>query len=208
MSICRAQRRPLAIACTTSDWPRCISPHANTFSRLVFNVPSAATLPRGSYSTPRSSSRPSCCGCMKPIARKTASASIVNSLPGISFISKRPVSSSLTHSTREHSSSFRLPSSSPTKRFVVTLKSLSPPSSWALEVRNIVAHCGHGLVSMRVSDGRGMISIWMMLAAPWRCAVPRQSAPVSPPPIMTTFLPFTSMVSSGENSWPRNLRFC
>ena len=39
------------------------------------------------------------------------------------------------------------------------------------------------------SGGRGMISNWWTDAAPWRCAVPRQSAPVSPPPMMTTCLP-------------------
>ena len=34
-----------------------------------------------------------------------------------------------------------------------------------------------------------MISSWVTDAAPWRCAVPRQSAPVSPPPMITTCLP-------------------
>ena len=34
-----------------------------------------------------------------------------------------------------------------------------------------------------------MISSWVTEAAPWRSAVPRQSAPVSPPPMMTTCLP-------------------
>ena len=34
-----------------------------------------------------------------------------------------------------------------------------------------------------------MISSWVTDAAPCRCAVPRQSAPVSPPPRMTTCLP-------------------
>ncbi|COZ73740.1 Uncharacterised protein [Mycobacterium tuberculosis] len=44
--------------------------------------------------------------------------------------------------------------------------------------------------SARASGGRGMISNWCTAIAPWRCTVPRQSAPVSPPPMMTTFLPF------------------
>ena len=43
--------------------------------------------------------------------------------------------------------------------------------------------------SVRCSGGRGMISSWVTDAAPCRCAVPRQSAPVSPPPMMTTCLP-------------------
>ena len=34
-----------------------------------------------------------------------------------------------------------------------------------------------------------MISSWVTDAAPWRVAVPRQSAPVSPPPMITTCLP-------------------
>ena len=38
-----------------------------------------------------------------------------------------------------------------------------------------------------------MISSWWTDAAPWRWAVPRQSAPVSPPPMMTTRLPLASM---------------
>ena len=37
--------------------------------------------------------------------------------------------------------------------------------------------------------GRGRISSWVTDAAPCRCAVPRQSAPVSPPPMITTCLP-------------------
>src|SRR5438552_359481 len=50
-------------------------------------------------------------------------------------------------------------------------------------------HVGHGLVGARESGGRGRISNWWIDAAPWRCAVPRQSAPVSPPPMITTRLP-------------------
>ena len=34
-----------------------------------------------------------------------------------------------------------------------------------------------------------MISSWVTEAAPWRWAVPTQSAPVSPPPMTTTCLP-------------------
>ena len=34
--------------------------------------------------------------------------------------------------------------------------------------------------------GIGISSSWCTARAPWRCAVPRQSAPVSPPPMMTT----------------------
>ena len=41
----------------------------------------------------------------------------------------------------------------------------------------------------RSSEGRGRISSCVTERAPWRWAVPRQSAPVSPPPMMTTSLP-------------------
>ncbi len=49
---------------------------------------------------------------------------------------------------------------------------------------------GQGLSSSRPSGGRGRISSWCTSDAPCRCAVPRQSAPVSPPPMITTRLPW------------------
>src|SRR6185369_3834895 len=42
-SIARAACRPSRIAQTTSDWPRRMSPAANTFSTLVAYPPSAST---------------------------------------------------------------------------------------------------------------------------------------------------------------------
>ena len=42
-----------------------------------------------------------------------------------------------------------------------------------------------------IAAGAG--SIWVTDAAPWRWAVPTQSAPVSPPPMTTTCLPEASM---------------
>ncbi len=44
------------------------------------------------------------------------------------------------------------------------------------------------------------MSNWWTDAAPWRWAVPRQSAPVSPPPMMMTFLP--SGVDGGPGQQP------
>ena len=76
--------------------------------------------------------------------------------------------------------------------FISTIHSAnsrSPPSSCELEVRNTIGHCGHGLSLARVSGGAGISSICVTCAAPWRCAVPTQSEPVSPPPRMTTRLP-------------------
>ena len=57
-------------------------------------------------------------------------------------------------------------------------------------------HVGHGLSVGRWSGGRGSSSIWMTDFAPWRCTVPRQSAPVSPPPRMITRLPSAEMKRS------------
>ncbi len=48
---------------------------------------------------------------------------------------------------------------------------------------------GHGLSPGRSAGGSGMISSWWTLSARCRWTVPRQSAPVSPPPMMTTCLP-------------------
>ena len=71
---------------------------------------------------------------------------------------------------------------------------------WALsrenraEVRWIRGHCGHGFAVMsRACGGWGLWSSWVTLTAPCRFAVPRQSAAVSPPPMMTTRLPAASI---------------
>jgi len=48
---------------------------------------------------------------------------------------------------------------------------------------------GQGWCAGRSSLGRGMISSWVTEAAPCRSAVPRQSAPVSPPPMTMTCYP-------------------
>ncbi len=66
--------------------------------------------------------------------------------------------------------------------------SRTPPSSWAEDTRKTLDHCGHGLPGVRESGGRGTISNWWTLLQPWRWTVPRQSAPVSPPPMMITSL--------------------
>ena len=44
-----------------------------------------------------------------------------------------------------------------------------------------------------------MISSCVIDAAPWRVAVPRQSAPVSPPPMITTCLPW-AVIWSGTST--------
>src|SRR5512142_3316820 len=64
-----------------------------------------------------------------------------------------------------------------------------PPSSCALDTRYSIGYVGQGWPDGRVAGGRGRISSWVTDAAPCRSAVPRQSAPVSPPPMITTCRP-------------------
>ena len=65
-------------------------------------------------------------------------------------------------------------------------------------------HTGQGCSAARSLGGSGMISSWCTEAAPWRWAVPRQSAPVSPPPMMTTCLPWREMGDAPSTpSWTR-----
>ncbi len=58
---------------------------------------------------------------------------------------------------------------------------------------------GQGWWPGRSSLGRGMISSWVTEAAPWRSAVPRQSAPVSPPPMTMTCLPLALIGESTKS---------
>ena len=64
---------------------------------------------------------------------------------------------------------------------------------------------GHTLVAVlsSTSAGLGITSICVTLAAPWRLAVPTQSAPVSPPPMTTTCLPLAliGFFASPATSW-------
>jgi len=64
---------------------------------------------------------------------------------------------------------------------------------------------GQGWFTGRASGGCGMISNWVTERAPCRIAVPRQSAPVSPPPMITTSLPVARIWFS--TVWPRATRF-
>ena len=65
----------------------------------------------------------------------------------------------------------------------------SPPSSCAELTSKTVGSIGHGWCSGRDVAGCMPIARFVTLSAPWRCAVPMQSAPVSPPPITMTCLP-------------------
>ena len=66
-----------------------------------------------------------------------------------------------------------------------------PLAALLVGARDAVEHRvgGPRLAAGRSSPGCGMISRLVTEAAPWRCDVPMQSAPVSPPPMTTTCLP-------------------
>src|SRR3990172_2154883 len=71
----------------------------------------------------------------------------------------------------------------------------------------MLGHSGQGLFSGRSSGGRGRSSYWSTSRAPWRWTVPRQSAPVSPPPRMITRLSFAETKASAGISSPSLRRF-
>ena len=136
------------------------------------------------------------------MASSTSSHSSSNSEPGTSSKTGRP--SSVRISTVCPRSARTAPEPSSTNSVVVTENNRAPPSSCAEEVRRMSGHRGHGLSASRSLGGSAMISSWCTDAAPWRCAVPRQSAPVSPPPMMTTCLPLASMGGgTSAPSWTR-----
>ena len=68
----------------------------------------------------------------------------------------------------------------------------------------MIGQIGHGCSAARSLGGSGMISSWCTDAAPCRWAVPRQSAPVSPPPMMTTCRPSAEIGEApSAPSWTR-----
>ena len=82
---------------------------------------------------------------------------------------------------------------------LLMLQSRMPPSSCELSVRSCRGQSGQGVEAARSSGGLGMISNWWTLFAPWRWLVPRQSAPVSPPPMMRTRLPVARMAPAAAS---------
>ena len=101
---------------------------------------------------------PSCTGCTKPIASRTSSAAISNSLPGMAFI----LSSTCTQC------SFFTQPFAPEKRVVITAKSRSAPSSWLDEVRSLSGQFGQVSALFSCSGGAGRISKLVTDSAPWR----------------------------------------
>ena len=65
----------------------------------------------------------------------------------------------------------------------------------------LVHECfGHGMEGVLSFGGFGITSIWITLAQRCRWTVPRQSAPVSPPPRITTRLPSAAIRTSSSSS--------
>ena len=62
----------------------------------------------------------------------------------------------------------------------------------------MVGQSGQTIALFSLTGGLGMISIWVIEAAPWRAEVPMQSDPVSPPPITTTCLPLALIAAIGR----------
>ena len=145
---------------------------------------------------------------MKPIASSTRSASISNSAAGDRHESHAAALRAHLH-LRPRCSAVTRPCASPMKRS-------SRPSRAARRLPRAptrrgrsFGHSGHGLSAARASGGRGSSSSWCTDRAPWRCAVPRQSAPVSPPPMMTTCLSFGGdELLVGSIASPSQRRFC
>lgn len=86
-----AARRPSAIAQTTNDWPRAMSPAAKTPGTLVIFSSLIRTLPRSSIAKPSCDSSPWVSGPRKPMANRTSWAGHSRSVPGISRGTQLPL---------------------------------------------------------------------------------------------------------------------
>ena len=102
------------------------------------------------------------------------------------------------------------PCASPMNSFVLTAQSRTSPSSCELSVLKVKGQRGQGCApgSPRDSGGFGSSSNCRMDFAPCRRDVPRQSAPVSPPPMMMTCLSFALRSKPGSTGRPPTRRFC
>ncbi len=178
-----------------------MSPATNTPGTLVCQAASVVMVPRGLRSIPSCSNTGDGSVPPKPIASSTRSAGSSRSEPAISFTVKLGPSSTSTTLTARSA-----PSSVPRNSCTAEPKIRVPPSSCADAVRRITGQVGHGLrAESRIPGGSGMTSIRCTEAAPWRCAVPRQSAAVSPPPSTITCLP--SALIGGASRVPLTTRF-
>ena len=172
------------MARTTSEAPDAASPATKTFGAKSGN-----------------------CGRRKPMASRTMSAFITSGLPTGS-ITGRPPPGLGFHAISCTSAPVTLPSR-PRKRNVLMHHRRVQPSSWLDVVLSVRGHWGQGCCgSSGPSTGRGIISTCVTLRQPWRCAVPMQSLPVSPPPMTSTSFPLAFTRSPRGISAPASTRFC
>src|SRR5215207_4154310 len=143
-STTRAQRRPSAIALTTSDWPMRASPAANTPGRELAYA-GAFTFPRRSSFSPSSATAPACSGCEKPIAIRTRSAGSSNSVPGTG----RGPGGGVTYVPWTATTW----PSRPSTCVAVWVQRRSPPSSSAYVLTSRRGACGHGTLSRAAGPG-------------------------------------------------------
>ena len=148
-----AALRPSAIAHTTSDWPRRMSPAAKTpwhRSHVVLvRGHVAARVQRHAQLL----DQPVLHRAVNPIASSTRSASSVNSVPAIG--SKRGGGPTRTACNVLHVALLVA-----RELHVLMPQSRVPPSSCELSVRSCSGHSGQGVAAARSSGGFGMISNW------------------------------------------------
>src|SRR2546425_4295657 len=171
--------RPSAMAHTISEAPRLTSPPANTPSTLVMYFSATATLPRASYFTPRLSSSPFFTGPVKPIASRTRSTSISNSVLGMGM--NRPFSNVTRCACSLVTWLLR-----PLNWVVETLHWRSQPSSCACEERSCIGQSGQGGGSPRVGGGSGGRPHSGTPREAWRGVGAPQTPPGAPPPPVAT----------------------
>ena len=179
-----AQRRPSSIAHTISDWPRRASPAANTPRTLVAYVGRLDVAARVACDAERVEQRGS--GPTKPIASSTSSAGCDSSVPATGSNGGAPLFRS-----QWICSTLPLPERCGGRDREAAAR--RPPSARttcaASRARAATASARPG----GCAGGSPSSSICVTDAAPSRCALATQSAPVSPPPITITCLPAAVM---------------
>ena len=188
-----AHWRPSRIAHTTSDWPRRMSPAANTFvdRSLIGDRVGADIAARVELDAERLD---------HAFVHRMHEAHREQHEVGLDLELAARDRLNLA-STRTQCSVVTRPFS-PENFVVITAKSRSTPSSWLDEVRSFIGHCGQVSGLFSFSGGCGMISKLVTDSAPWRIEVPMQSEPVSPPPITTTCLS-VARIGAASTGTPR-----
>ena len=191
-----------------SDWPRCMSPAANTPGTLVIQRSSRHTVPRSVMRTPRSSSSAPVLGPDEAHGQQhQIGRHLERRCRAPARSSMRP--SATLRSTRWPCRARTRPASSPLKM------AWSPPHRRDRRPPRAPTRCGRRAATSATGcrrrasrGGAGSSSSWATDRAPWRCTVPRQSAPVSPPPMMTTCLPAAEIAAPSSTASPWQRRFC